>query len=273
VTTSLAREFRSVAHTAKAFTRLYRPRMWEPEAHMLPFLLQPTDVCWQVGASDGQYTYILAKAVPDGEVIAFEPSTFTYRIMERLVRLTGLTNVNMQKKAVSDAPGELQLTVPVKRSGRLGHSFSFVTKTDESDENISAMMAGKTQYESEVVEAVTLDGFAVATGITRCDFLRCDVEGAEALVLAGAKDMIAREKPTVMIEIHTAFIQRRFGMTAESVRDSLLERGYVMFHMGPGNTAVQSNELVHDKFGDYFFCHPSRAGHLPAGPFKDALGG
>jgi len=268
---SLSRGFRSLSHTAKAFTRLYRPAMWEPEAHMIPFLLQPTDVCWQVGASDGQYTYILAKAVPEGQVIAFEPSTFTYRIMKRLVRMTGLKNVNMQKKAVSDTPGELQLTVPIKRSGRLGHSFSFVTKTDESDEKISDMMAGKTDFESEVVEAVTLDDFATATGLTKCDFLRCDVEGAEALVLAGGEEMIGREKPTIMIEIHPAFIERRFGMTAESVRDGLLERGYVMFHMGPDNTAVRSNDLVHEKFGDYFFCHPSRAAHLPDGPFKQAL--
>jgi len=245
--------------------------MWEPEAHMLPYLLQPTDICWQIGASDGQYTYILAKAVPEGEVIAFEPSSFTYRIMERLVAMTGLKNVDMQHKAVSDQPGELQLTVPVKRSGRLGHSFSFVTKTDESDEAIQTMMAGKTDYESEVVEAVTLDGFASQSGKAKCDFLRCDVEGAESLVLAGAKELIERDKPTVMIEIHPPFIERRFGTTAEAVRDSLLDQGYRMFHMSEDGKAVASTEIVHEKFGDYFFCHPSRHDHLPAGPFKDAL--
>jgi len=270
---SLERQFRSYAHTAKAFTRLYRPSMWEPEAHMLPYLLQPTDICWQIGASDGQYTYILAKAVPEGEVIAFEPSSFTYRIMERLVAMTRLKNVDMQHKAVSNAPGELQLTVPVKRSGRLGHSFSFVTRKGESDDAISAMMAGKTKYESEIVEAVTLDGFAAQTSKTKCDFLRCDVEGAESLVLAGAKEMIAREKPTIMIEIHPAFIERRFGTTGEAVRDGLLDQGYRMFHMGADGKAVSSTDLVHGEFGDYFFCHADRAAHLPAGPFKDALGG
>jgi hypothetical protein len=56
--------------------------------------------------------------------------------------------------------------------------------------------------ESQSVEAVTLDEYVQTKGIAKVDFLKIDVEGAEASVLEGATNVLNRDKPILLIEMH-----------------------------------------------------------------------
>ena len=56
--------------------------------------------------------------------------------------------------------------------------------------------------ESQSVEAVTLDEYVQKNGIAKVDFLKIDVEGAEASVLDGATSVLDRDKPIPLIELH-----------------------------------------------------------------------
>jgi len=53
-------------------------------------------------------------------------------------------------------------------------------------------------------------------GFSRVDFLKIDAEGWEPLVLAGAKDLIAKYKPVIHVEVFTAALAP-LGFTAGSI--------------------------------------------------------
>jgi hypothetical protein len=52
----------------------------------------------------------------------------------------------------------------------------------------------------EICEATSLDDYITESGIDP-DVLKIDVEGAEILALAGARDLISRKKATFFIEV------------------------------------------------------------------------
>jgi FkbM family methyltransferase len=55
--------------------------------------------------------------------------------------------------------------------------------------------------------------------------IKCDVEGAEQLVLLGARQFIARTRPTILLSVHP-FMINRFGHTKEGIETLLTTMGY-----------------------------------------------
>jgi hypothetical protein len=68
------------------------------------------------------------------------------------------------------------------------------------------------------VPTVTVDEFAVKSGLTP-HFIKIDVEGAELLVLRGAREIIAAAKPTICLSIHSPELRL-------SCLDYLRQHGY-----------------------------------------------
>jgi hypothetical protein len=69
------------------------------------------------------------------------------------------------------------------------------------------------------LEVVTLDSFAGRVGVAP-SFAKIDVEGAESLVLRGMGDILAGERPRIMIEVTNQ---------PESVFEALAEADYLLF--------------------------------------------
>jgi FkbM family methyltransferase len=67
----------------------------------------------------------------------------------------------------------------------------------------------------------------VATLMSRLDWLKVDVEGAEERVLRGALETLKRCRPTVIVECHTFLRQ---GIT-DSCRELLQQAGYAKFEV------------------------------------------
>jgi hypothetical protein len=62
----------------------------------------------------------------------------------------------------------------------------------------------------------TLDAFVQQERLSRLDFMKIDVEGAEVGLLQGAEETIDRFRPVLMIEINPSTLQR-FGKTSADV--------------------------------------------------------
>jgi hypothetical protein len=93
------------------------------------------------------------------------------------------------------------------------------------------------------VEVDTLDALCARSELTRLDFLKIDVEGAEPHVLAGGARVIEKFRPAILLEIEARHLSR-YGHSAQTVVDWLLLRGYTMhtWHNGWRETAAVSEQ-------------------------------
>ena len=151
-------------------------------------LVQPGWTAVDVGANIGYFTLLMANRVgPQGKVIAFEPLAENFKILKENIQLNDHRNVVAENLALMSRTGRIEL-----RSATPG-AITWVASV-KIDQNSAV--------ESQSVEAVTLDEYVQRKGIAKVDFLKIDVEGAEASVLEGATSVLDRDKPILLIEMH-----------------------------------------------------------------------
>jgi FkbM family methyltransferase len=157
-----------------------------------------------IGANIGLYTIMTGKLIgPKGQVHAFEPSTATYARLERNIRLNKLSNVAANNIALSDTKGSLMLRSDPRNNSLDGHRFV------ESLGNSSSLTEG-----DEIIVCDTLDGYFSRTssdgGLPTVDLVIMDVEGAEWMVLKGAKQILSAS-PRVVLVLECSQNRREVG--------------------------------------------------------------
>jgi FkbM family methyltransferase len=131
--------------------------------------LEPGSLFVDVGANVGLYTIWCIEA--GAEVIAFEPS--------RIARERLLSNLNLNGYRAEVVPAAL------------GETEGTLRLTSELDNQNHLLLSGDSNgLESEEVPVLTLDGLV---GDRTIDGLKVDVEGAELLVLKGARELLKRQ--------------------------------------------------------------------------------
>jgi FkbM family methyltransferase len=258
---------RVLSHAFRAWRRNLAWKKHEPETPYLADLLSGAPLCLHVGASDGRHSYVMTRVAPRARIFAIEPSAFSFEVLKTTLawhRIAG--QVTAVHAAVGDKAGELLLVTPRKITGRMGRAYAFVAET--APEGKLRPDLEDTGVELQPTPVVTIDGFCAERGINRVDFIRMDIEGAELMALAGAKGVLDRDRPHVLIEIHPQMLEARFGGTAEEVVELFRSRGYRMFALNGNRLEERQDAAMEGAWKDYFFIHPTRAGRLPDGVFK-----
>ena len=256
-----------LGHAFRAWRRNLKWAKHEPETPYLADLLSGSPVCLHVGASDGRHSYVMTQVAPDAKIYAFEPSSFVFQVLKTCLAWHGISKqVTAVHAAVSDMPGELLLVTPKKTSGRMGRAYAFVAETPPEGKIRPDLQDMGSEIQPTPV--VTLDDYCSRHGIGRVDFIRMDIEGAEQKALKGAEGVIDRDKPHVLLEIHPAMLEARFGGDAEAVVEMFRSRGYRMFALNGDRLEERTTVVPNLPWKDYFFVHPSRAPRLPDGVFK-----
>jgi len=185
---------------------------WEPEVFAVLHRLLPTvATCFDVGASNGVFALAVALGEPGRQVFAFEASPRMLARLRRNLVLNAATNVDAVEGAVCDHEGSVDLHIPP------GDSLPF---------GASTLRSFRTPGERLRVRAVQLDAFVAARGIASVDLLKLDVEGAEPMVLAGARALLARDEPWIVCEV-------LHGLTERALQAALDPLGYRYFAIGP----------------------------------------
>jgi hypothetical protein len=95
----------------------------------------------------------------------------------------------------------------------------------ERSDNSGASRIGLEGEQGISIPLTSLDDFAVAEGLDRVDLMKIDVEGFEEKLIQGAETMIARFRPTILIELWPPGLEK-IGTSVSAVVDRLRALGY-----------------------------------------------
>ena len=181
----------------------------DPELQLLPALARG-GVFLDVGANVGTWCGRAARMF--AEVHAFEPLASLAAALRRAVP----ANVTVHELALSDRDGRGRFAVPIYRGQALTTRASLERDANEGTD-------GEAIYE---VMLARLDGLALHD----VDVIKIDVEGHEAAVVAGARQTIERERPTLIVEIE----ERHHPGRSEQTIEELVSQGYFCCYLRNG---------------------------------------
>jgi FkbM family methyltransferase len=192
--------------------RLRRNRsLWlrEPmESEAFPFamlrrLVRPGDVVYDVGANLGLYARYLVATLSAGRVISFEPAEDNRALLARNLELGDIMpQVTVLPFALADEDGFAEFQVDDMQSA--SGTLSKVTGGKASVGRRNLELAPLTAR----VACRRLDTVVGEEGLPLPDVIKIDVEGAEALLLRGARAVLRERRPRLLIELHGAEVAR-----------------------------------------------------------------
>lgn len=154
----------------------------EPEWDAAGNWLKPGDWAIDVGANIGHYTKRFSDLVgAQGRVVAFEPVPATFELLAFNVAQFATGNVTLLNLAASDATRVLGMEIPEFDTGLKNYYGAALTQGQ-----------GALQVMTCAIDSLAL------TGPVR--LIKIDAEGHDAVVLSGARALIARDHPVVVIE-------------------------------------------------------------------------
>lgn len=178
-------------------------------------MIGPEDVVFDVGAHGGSWTGVLSKAVPQGQVYAFEALPYYAGVLKLTAWLCGWRNAHVINRAVMDDPRPVSM---VWRNAA-GHRLTGTTHVAG---------AGDGSGDTVTVEGVTLDLFRAQIGSPSVTFMKLDVEGFELPVLRGADRLIEECRPVLWCELWARYT-RRYDYAPADLFQFLTEHRYRTF--------------------------------------------
>lgn len=186
----------------------------------------PGDVVLDLGGNIGTSALLFSRLVgPEGRVFSFEPA-FGDVLLRNLAE-NGAHNVQLVEAAVSDCSGEAKFVV--------------------TDGGIDSQFGKATHPQARTVRVTTLDEFVEQQGLSRVDFIKMDIEGAEELAIRGAVQTIRRFRPNWSVASYhldrarehqhpkLVALLREQGYTVEE-----RARQHIYAHWSPRGNAVRS---------------------------------
>jgi FkbM family methyltransferase len=177
--------------------------------------LEPGSVVFDIGANIGLTACLFAQRAT--QVHAFEPNPAVFQKLAANIELNKLANVTAHQCAMGATEGEMFF----EGASAYGH-----VTTSKSDLRVPVQ---------------TADRLVASLGLSRVDILKIDVEGFEPQVLQGAREMLQRFNPIVVMEYNSwTLLAHNDTNPIEFARRLLddFEQVFVLDTFGPGMTAI-----------------------------------
>ena len=108
---------------------------------------------------------------------------------------------------------------------------------------------------AEPVAVLTLDALVDALGLPRLDFIKADIEGHEASLVAGGRRVLARHRPALLLEMDGERL-RRAGGSLPGLWSELTSLGYRPNRLDGNGALVPWEGAPAD--GDVLWVHDER---------------
>ncbi|MBY0316021.1 MAG: FkbM family methyltransferase [Bdellovibrionales bacterium] len=191
---------------------IYIKRCHEPETEkVLKKLISKAKVFCDIGANFGYFSFLAQQLEPQAQIYSFEPLPKNIENFKKNLKLNAFSKIELVEACLSDQIGETEFLLPPAGEsgwGRMAHRDLF------SGEKIKRSV-------------ITLDSFFLQRKINQCDLIKIDVEGYEFKVLQGARNVIAKFKPQICIELNEPCLIDT-GTSGEEIFKHLKSLGYRM---------------------------------------------
>lgn len=196
-------------------------------------LIRPGNVVLDIGANVGSHSLPLAQLVSnEGQVIAFEPTAFAIKKLRSNLALndelsTRVVTVQAMLVATRDdtLDAELFSSWPLEQSSDLHHVHK-----------------GRLMSTDGAI-AMSLDDWVKSASLARIDFIKIDVDGHEPAVVQGARETLARFKPTILLEMAPYLFAHQVE-AFNTMLESLSGCGYTMTEVATGKSLPLSSEAL-----------------------------
>lgn len=203
----------------------------EGELALLPFIVPRDRMAIDVGANRGTYTYFLARLAK--RTIAYEPAP----AMALFLRQAQLPNVEVREAGVSNRMGEQSFFIQHNERGDPQYNVG----------RLGGVKPGKTGIEFTIkVERLDDQGFA------NVGFIKIDVEGHEWEVIDGARSLLTRSRPNLIVEILEGRGDRDAVRRNRTVA-LLAELGYEPYVFGGGALRPLRDAALNENVMNYVF--------------------
>ena len=168
----------------------------------LPQLVKQGDKVIDIGANLGYYTCPLADLVgEEGRVYAVEPVPVIFSVLKRNVGKC--RNVELLNYALGEECRTIEMANDsVASAGYFGTGRNFVSEGELSKDAV--------RFTAQMKRGSELFG-----GMEKIDFIKCDIEGYERVVLPELRPLIEKFHPTVLVETDGESRQQMIKMFTE----------------------------------------------------------
>lgn len=170
-------------------------------------------VLTDMGANIGLHTFFLKSRYKDLNIIAFDPSPTSWKYMELSIKYNNLHNIRLEKIALSDTNGTLD----------------FYNWGDESSADSLKNTGRVPNVKPNIIQVPSkrLDDINDLPPIT---VIKMDCEGAELLILNGARRTLTENRPLILLEFHPTN-RKAFNIATEDIFRFLSEIKYSLYSL------------------------------------------
>jgi FkbM family methyltransferase len=183
-----------------------------------------------VGANLGWFTVHLALLVgAKGRVDAFEPRADLMDLLNKTIAENKLTNVTTHNFALGsqNSYGQVIWSIPDVNPGGTN-----LVSSDFAAPGITGQSVAVRTFDTCVSHHI--------------DFIKIDVEGSEILTFQGAKRILAKDRPLILVEINPSNLMRTSGVSATDFGKFVEELDYCLYEIaadGSCGRQVSNSEL------------------------------
>jgi FkbM family methyltransferase len=168
-------------------------------------------VVFDVGANIGIYTLTASRLLgPRGRVHAFEPAKWAFRQLERNVGLNSCSNVVLNSIGLSDVSGTVTFNI-----------------CEDDAYNSLAAQPMMPVLKSEKITVSTIDDYVQRNGLLGVHVIKIDAEGADYLILKGARNTLERFSPILFFE-YNRFV-KGLSFSLADLEDYLATMDYELY--------------------------------------------
>ena len=215
-------------HQADLDPYLARPSSVEP---YLGFLLKSlaAPVIFDIGACEGEDSIRYSRLFPRARVLAVEALPANQELLKANFAKYGVS-AELIPVALSDRRGSAVFHVSAGKPPELfsGESWNYGNKSSSLLPPASAeAMYGWINFPERItVQCETLVDVCAARNVDHVDFIHMDVQGAEGLVLEGAKPMLPRIR-VIWLEVSNQLLYQGQKLRAE-IEEMLQRHGFAL---------------------------------------------